>query len=93
MIVLHWAANTFTEKSFTKAHREMSAALNRDWYDELVRAIAAGRKKTPEEVRAAVDGGPYLADQALKAGLIDRVAYEDQLSEETIEELARSAGI
>ena len=76
------AANTFTEKSFTKAHREMSESLNRDWYEELVRAIAAGRKKTPEEVRAAIDGGPYLADQALKAGLIDRVAYEDQLDDE-----------
>jgi len=76
------AANTFTEKSFTKAHREMSESLNRDWYDELVRSIAAGRKKTPEEVRAAIDGGPYLADQALKAGLIDRVAYEDQVDDE-----------
>ena len=76
------AANTFTEKSFTKAHREMSESLNRDWYDELVRVIAAGRRKTPEEVRAAIDGGPYLADQALKAGLIDRVAYEDQLDDE-----------
>ena len=76
------AANTFTEKSFTKAHREMSESLNRDWYEELIRAIAAGRKKTPEEVRAAIDGGPYLADQALKAGLIDRVAYEDQLDDE-----------
>ncbi len=76
------AANTFTEKSFTKAHREMSESLNRDWYEELVRSIAAGRKKTAEEVRAAIDGGPYLADQALKAGLIDRVAYEDQLDDE-----------
>ena len=76
------AANTFTEKSFTKAHREMSESLNRDWYEELVRSIAAARKKTPEEVRAAIDGGPYLADQALKAGLIDRVAYEDQLDDE-----------
>ena len=76
------AANTFTEKSFTKAHREMSESLNRDWYEELVRAIAAGRKKSPEDVRAAIDGGPYLADQALKAGLIDRVAYEDQLDDE-----------
>ena len=76
------AANTFTEKAFTKAHREMSESLNRDWYEELVRTIAAGRQKTPEHVRAAIDGGPYLADQALKAGLIDRVAYEDQLDDE-----------
>ena len=38
------ASNTFTEKGFTPAHREMSASLNRDWYDELVRGVAAGRK-------------------------------------------------
>ena len=76
------AANTFTERGFTKAHREMSASLNRDWYDEVVRVVAAARKKTPDEVRAAIDAGPYLPDGALKAGLIDAVQYEDQLDDE-----------
>lgn len=76
------ASNTFTEKGFTKAHREMSASLNRDWYDELVRAIAEGRKKTPEEIRKLIDGGPYLAEGARQAGLVDAIAYEDQLDDE-----------
>ena len=26
------ASNTFTERDFTPAHREMTASLNRDWY-------------------------------------------------------------
>jgi len=75
------ASNTFTEKSFTDAHREMTQSLNRDWYDELVRAIAASRKRSVEEVRQAIDGGPYLAEEAQKAGLIDALAYEDQLDD------------
>ena len=76
------AANTFTEKGFTKAHLEMSQSLNRDWYDELVRAIAAGRKKSVDEIRKLIDNGPYLADGAKKAGLVDELGYEDQLDDE-----------
>jgi len=76
------AANTFTERSFTKAHLEMSKSLNRDWYDELIRAIAASRKKTPEEVKRIVDSGPFLPDAALRAGLVDKIAYEDQLDDD-----------
>lgn len=75
-------SNTFTEKSFTKAHLEMTQSLNRDQYDELVRAIAAGRKHTVEEIRKAIDDGPFLADQAKQAGLVDSVAYEDQLDDD-----------
>ena len=40
------AINLFTEKTFTPAHKEMSASLNRDQFDQLVRAIADGRRKT-----------------------------------------------
>ena len=76
------AANTFTERGFTKAHLEMSQSLNRDWYDELVRAIADGRKRSVDEIRALIDDGPYLAEGAKKAGLVDQLAYEDQLDDE-----------
>jgi protease-4 len=58
------ASNTFTEKSFTAAHREMTRSLNRDWYDELVRGIAKGRKISEDAARAAMDKGPYLAADA-----------------------------
>jgi protease-4 len=75
------AANTFTEKGFTPAHREMSQSLNRDWYDELVRAIAAGRKRTEAEIKTAIDSGPFLAEAARHAGLVDELGYEDQLDD------------
>jgi protease-4 len=75
------AANTFTERTFTKPHLEMSKSLNRDWYEELVRAIAASRKKTPEEIRRVIDAGPFLPEQAKQAGLVDKLAYEDELDD------------
>ena len=75
------ASNTFTEKGFTPAHREMSQSLNRDWYEELVRAIAAGRKRTEPEIRRLIDAGPFLAEAARRAGLVDELGYEDQLDD------------
>ena len=75
------ASNTLTETSFTPAHREMTASLNRDMYEQLVRGVAEGRKKTAEEVRALIDQGPFLAEAAVKAGLIDGLAYLDQLDD------------
>jgi protease-4 len=75
------ASNTFTERGFTPAHREMTESLNRDWFDEFVRTIAAARKTTEPELRSAVDAGPFLAEAAAKAGLVDALAYEDQLDD------------
>ena len=75
------AANTFTEKTMTRAHREMDESLNRALYDQIVAGIAAGRNKPEAEVRALIDDGPFLADQAKRLGLIDDVAYEDQVEE------------
>jgi protease-4 len=73
--------NTFTQQTFTAAHREMTASLNHDAFAELVRAIAEGRKRSEDDVRKAIDGGPYLAAEALRAGLVDDLAYEDQIDD------------
>jgi protease IV len=75
------AVNTFTEKGYTAAHKEMDEALNRDLYEQIVRGIADGRKKNEAEVRTAIDDGPFLPENALKAGLVDDLAYEDQVDE------------
>ena len=75
------APNQLTERGFTPAHREMSESLNRDMYEQLVRGIAEGRKKRVEDVRALIDEGPFLPDAAVRAGLVDKLAYEDQLDD------------
>ena len=75
------AANTFTEKTMTPAHREMAVSLNTDLYEQLVRGIAEGRRKSEAEVRSLIDHGPFLPEDALRAGLIDDLAYEDELDD------------
>src|SRR5581483_2700622 len=75
------AVNTFTQKGFTPAHKEMDESLNRDLYDQIVRGIADSRKKSEAEIRTLIDQGPFLPEDALRAGLIDDVAYEDQVDD------------
>jgi protease-4 len=75
------AAHSYTQYGFTPAHREMTVSLNRDMYEQLVRGIAEGRKKPADEVRALIDKGPFLARDAVSAGLIDDLAYLDQLDD------------
>lgn len=75
------AANQLTERGFTPEHREMTQSLNREMYNQLVKGIAEGRKKTEAEVRALLDQGPLVAKQALEMGLVDELAYEDQLAD------------
>ena len=75
------AVNQFTEKGFTAAHREMSESLNRDMYDQLVKDLATARGKSEAEIRALFDEGPFTPEAALRAGLVDDLAYDDQLDD------------
>jgi protease-4 len=83
------AVNTFTERSFTPAHREMSESLNRDMYAQLVRGIATARRKSEADVRRLIDQGPFSPEEALRTGLVDDLLYEDQL-DDRVEELRGS---
>jgi len=75
------ALNTFTEHTYTAAHKEMAESLNTDLYEQLVRGIAEGRHKSETDVKTLIDHGPFLSEDALRAGLIDDVAYEDELDD------------
>ena len=73
------ASNMFTEETYTPQHREMAESLNADLFAQLVRGIANGRGRPESEVRALIDEGPFLPEDALDAGLVDELAYEDQV--------------
>ena len=73
------AYNQFTEEGFTPAHKEMMESLYGDIFSEYVATVARARRKTELEVRRLVDRGFFQGEQAVEAGLIDRVLYEDEL--------------
>ncbi len=69
----------FTRSDMSPETREVIGGLVDDLYGNLVGKIAAARKKTPEEVRAIIDQGPFTSTQALKVGLVDELRFEDQM--------------
>jgi protease-4 len=78
------ASNTFTEHTFTPAHREMAQSLNSDLYGQLIDGLAEGRHRTASEMRTLIDHGPYLPEDAVRAGLVDDLAYEDEIDDKVV---------
>jgi protease-4 len=72
--------DTFRRAAMTQPHREMTAAILSSYFDEIVAAIAEGRGLDPAQVRELIDAMPLLPAEALEAGLIDAVLYEDELA-------------
>jgi protease-4 len=73
------AANAFTERAFTPAHREATEHLVASVMRQLVDGIAQGRGLDAAQVRALVDRAPLPATEALQAGLVDRLGYRDEV--------------
>ncbi len=69
----------FTEPDMSDANREMLASLVGALSSELASLVASARQKQPEAARAAIDAGPFRADEALARGLIDATQYWDEL--------------
>ncbi len=73
------AGETLALEHMSEPQREQLGALLDTFYEELTAAIAEGRKVDLDRAKALIDGAPYHADRARDAGLIDAVAYEDEL--------------
>jgi protease-4 len=69
------AAEMLTRAGPSEEAQQMNKWLIDSLYDSMVRAMADARGKTPEEMRALIDNGPYTAEAALEAGLIDEVTH------------------
>ncbi len=80
------AVNTFTEKGYTPAHREMDESLNRDLFEQILEDVAKARGKGVDQLRGLVDVGPFLPEAAIRGGLVDDVAYEDEVYEQLDED-------
>jgi protease-4 len=82
------AADQFSRSSATPETREVMNSLLDGIYGSFVTAVAEARGLKPEEVKALIDDGPYLAPRAAKAKLIDGLLYEDQF----LTEVSKLAG-
>jgi protease IV len=73
------AGEPLTRTSMSPQLRAQYEQFVGDLYEQLVERIAADRKLPANEVRTLIDTGVFTPESAVKAKLIDAVAYEDEV--------------
>ncbi|MBE2222397.1 MAG: signal peptide peptidase SppA [Anaerolineae bacterium] len=81
------AYNMFGEATITAEQQEQLTWLLEDRFDEMTATMANGRSLSQETFQALIDQAPFFPDEALKAGLIDDIAYEDELAYLLVKEI------
>ena len=84
------AGDIFTQTSMSPETSEVLNQILDQYYGNLIDTIAKGRKRDPDAVRAIVDLGPYMANEALKNGLVDALGYEDQVIQDMQDRLKQT---
>jgi protease-4 len=73
------AAEQLTERGFSGPAREATERISASVTEQLAAAIAERSGVSAERAAELINGGPYLAEQAVSAGLVDRLGYRDQV--------------
>lgn len=73
------AYNTFVDTAYTEAHAEATGAVMRSQFGQMLRGIGEGRGLDSATVEGLFDRGPYFGQEAVEAGLVDRLAYRDEV--------------
>lgn len=73
------AGETLVRDAMSDAQREQLGKILDRFDAALVAAISEGRDVSPERARSMIDAGPYFGTEAVAAGLVDDVAYDDEI--------------
>jgi protease-4 len=87
------AAEPFTR---TEPSKELKGEITRlvdGLYDQLVSTIASSRKIEADKVKPLIDKGPFAAEEALEAKLVDRVASRQDMLADLEKKLGEKVAI
>lgn len=76
------AGEPFSRTEMSPAHRKEMTELLEDRFREMIEAIASRQGISPDEARKLIEEGPYTPKEAKAAGLVNRIAYPDQMERE-----------
>lgn len=85
------APNNALERSFTPEHRESMTRIAASISGQIVAGIAAARGITESKVRELIDRAPLLGPEAVDEGLVDRLAYRDEVYADVRERVGADA--
>jgi protease IV len=73
------APDMYTRTTPTPETLEVMNQILDQYYGNLVDTIAQGRNKSADQIRAAIDDGPFVGQPAVDNGMIDGLLFEDQV--------------
>ncbi|WNG88711.1 signal peptide peptidase SppA [Mycobacterium sp. ITM-2016-00317] len=73
------AANLFTQDRYTEAHREADTALVDGLRAQVWDAVSTSRGVDRAALDELADRAPLLRDDAVAAGLVDRIGFRDEV--------------
>jgi protease-4 len=85
------AVNPYLHDDYTPAHKEAQLSWMGSIYRTSLVTAAGYRKMTPETMVAAIEGGPWSADQARQKHLIDRVGQVKEASDALLAKAGKGA--
>jgi protease-4 len=87
------AVNEYTQSDYTGPHREAMTAWMTSIYESAVGNAAQDRKIAPAALKAAIEAGPYSAQQALSLKLIDKIGQVEEAEAEAKRRAGSNADI
>lgn len=82
------AGEPFSRTEMSPAHRAEMVELLGGTFELMVEAIAQRQGITPEAAKALIEEGPYTPKTAKALGLVNRIAYPDQVESEVAKGLS-----
>ena len=70
---------SFTRMSPSEELDMVKETLTQGIYDEVANGIAESRGVSREKVDGWIEGGPYTANELKEKGIVDNIAYSDQV--------------
>ncbi|MDR3325965.1 MAG: signal peptide peptidase SppA [Rhodospirillaceae bacterium] len=87
------AIEPLMKKQFTKESRESLKMILDSWSNQTIAGIANNRSLSTSHVKMLIDRAPLLAYEAKNSGLIDRLAYWDEIEKELNKEVIKFVDI
>lgn len=75
------ASDMLTRSDMSEAQRTATTELLESFGDELTAGVANGRGLEPAQLRTIMETGPYTAERARSAGMVDNVCYRDRVAD------------
>lgn len=73
------APEAFSQEGSTEVSRADKIDLLQQFESHFTRSVARGRNLLPDELRRRVARGPFIAEEARAAGLVDALTFDDEI--------------